>query len=132
MSATILIVDDFTSVRLYHTSFLTRKGYHCLEASNGDAALALLRAHAVDLVVLDLLMPGMSSDAFLAAMAADRRLAAIPILIITSENALAENAFRSSPNPLAVLSKPVLPPTLLQGVQQLLAPAAEAAGRPKG
>jgi len=120
MSQTILVVDDLASVRLYHMSFLTRKGYHCIGTGDGAAALAKLREAPVDLILLDMMMPGMDGDAFLVQLARIPSLATLPIILITSEEALAQRLSSNPTRPMSVLSKPVLPDTLLQRVQQLL------------
>ncbi len=120
MSQTILIIDDFASVRLYHSSFLTRKGYECLGASTGAEALELIKQKPVDLIVLDLLMPGMDGASFVKHLDADTSLARIPVLVVTSEEPLAEETFRHSSRPLSILAKPVLPTELLHRVQRLL------------
>ena len=120
MSQTILIIDDFASVRLYHSSFLARKGYHCLGAGSGAEALDLIRQQPVDLIVLDLLMPRMDGAAFVAHLDALPHLASLPVLVVTSEPQRAIEAFRLSSRPLSVLAKPVLPTELLQRVQRLL------------
>ncbi len=131
MNPTILIIDDFASVRLYHTSFLKRKGYHCLGAVDGEEALAKLRENHVDLILLDLVMPGMNGDSFMARLAADARLDALPVLVITSELELAQALFGGGSRPVSVLAKPVMPDALLQSVQQLLARSGVAAPGPE-
>ena len=124
MNKNVLIVDDFASVRLYHQSFLTRKGYHCIGASNGEEALNKLREQPVDLILLDMVMPGMSGDAFITQLSANSAWAKIPVLAITSEEPLAQAAIGGSSRHFSVLAKPVMPDALLQRVQNLLALAA--------
>ena len=124
MPAAILVIDDFASVRLYHTSFLTRKGYDCHEASDGALALDQLHSRRFDLVILDMMMPGTDGTAFASQLNADPLLAAIPVLVITSEPALAHNVFSDSRRPVSILCKPVIPSALLQSVQTLLHRAA--------
>ena len=58
--AKILIVDDEARVREILSRKLVDEGYHCLTASNGNNALKLLKADQVDLVLLDIMMPGKS------------------------------------------------------------------------
>ncbi|MFQ6047042.1 MAG: response regulator [Gemmatimonadales bacterium] len=57
---TILIVDDEAALRRVLERVLTRDGYEVLSAGSGEAALELLDAHDVDMVLMDLRMPGMS------------------------------------------------------------------------
>ena len=120
MKQNILIIDDFASVRLYHMSYLSRKGYYCIGASSGSDALAQLEMHLVDLVLLDMVMPEMSGEDFIARLDADPRFAHLPVLVITSEASVAQAAFAGSRRPLQVLAKPVRPAALLLCVQQLL------------
>ena len=54
----ILWVDDEVDLLRPHILFLQARGYHVDAISNGDDALALLRSHSYDLVLLDEQMPG--------------------------------------------------------------------------
>jgi len=58
--AKILIVDDEVRVREILSRKLADEGYHCLTAPNGNNALKLLKTDQVDLVLLDIMMPGKS------------------------------------------------------------------------
>jgi two-component system, OmpR family, response regulator len=55
----ILVVDDDAPVRMTVTELLRRTGYEVVAAEDGVTALALLAHEPVDLVLLDLLMPGL-------------------------------------------------------------------------
>jgi CheY-like chemotaxis protein len=61
-SETVLLVEDEEMVRRLAREILTIRGYHVLEAANGDAALAVCAARSgqIDILVTDLVMPGMS------------------------------------------------------------------------
>ena len=59
-SATVLIVDDEPQIRRVLRTTLTSQGYAVLEARTGDEALEAIRNEQVDLVLLDLNMPGRS------------------------------------------------------------------------
>ena len=56
----ILVVDDEAQLRRALKSLLAMRGYEVLLAENGAEALALAAERTVDLVILDLAMPGMS------------------------------------------------------------------------
>lgn len=130
MNRTILIIDDFASVRLYHMSFLTRKGYRCIGANDGAEALARLQESPIDLILLDMVMPGMDGEAFIAHLDQKAGHNLIPILAITSEASLAQASLGDGRRAVRVLSKPVMPDTLLWGVQQLLPPSVVEAAAP--
>ncbi|MBI0434587.1 response regulator [Roseomonas sp. KE0001] len=84
-AATILVVDDSITTRTLEKSILEAQGYRVLLSVDGLDALNLLRGDAVpDLVVADVEMPRMDGFALLQAMRADRRLAAMPVILMTS------------------------------------------------
>jgi response regulator RpfG family c-di-GMP phosphodiesterase len=56
----ILVVDDETSVRKFLVAALTEAGHNVAAAENGERAMEMFRADAPDLVVTDLMMPGLS------------------------------------------------------------------------
>lgn len=61
----LLIVDDEDRFLLTTRKILTRKGYDVLSANSGQRALEMLKEHAVQIVVLDVKMPGMDGLATL-------------------------------------------------------------------
>lgn len=62
---TILVLDDERLIRINLAAFLTDEGYHTLEAESGEAALSLLAKHQVDLVLVDLRLPGLDGAQFM-------------------------------------------------------------------
>lgn len=56
----ILVVDDESSLLALAENVLSQQGYNVLCATNGDDALNILRSNAVDLVISDVIMPGMN------------------------------------------------------------------------
>ncbi len=83
-SKTILAVDDEPDVIIGVRAVLEAEGYEVLEAGDGKQALAVLRTQRPDLVVLDVLMPGMDGWETLSAIQADERLKDIPVLMLTA------------------------------------------------
>ena len=64
---TILLVDDAPEIRAVYRRWIERRtSIRVLDVGNAIAALTLLESHPVDLVVSDLLMPGLPGDQFLA------------------------------------------------------------------
>ena len=58
--ANVLIVDDVTFIRRSLNKTLTDRGFHCTEAGTGEEAMKVLDTYAADLVILDVIMPGIS------------------------------------------------------------------------
>ena len=89
MAHRILIVDDSTTTRAVIRRVLAMSGVateKVIEAANGRDALAVLKVTRVDLVFLDLNMPEMGGAEVLAAVRADARTAAVPVVIVSSES----------------------------------------------
>ncbi len=65
-SVVVLVVDDNEMVRMTLSVLVGSLGYHCLVASDGVEAIAVLKSTAVDLVLSDIVMPGMDGLQLLA------------------------------------------------------------------
>ena len=82
----VLVVDDTPFNRRLFVRLLASIGHETEEAANGGEALARLRdpaAEAVDVVLLDIIMPVMDGYETLAALKADERLREMPVIVIT-------------------------------------------------
>jgi class 3 adenylate cyclase len=80
----VLVVDDNASNRDLLTRRLIREGYRVTAAEGGLAALALMAAESFDLVLLDLMMPGMSGFEVLCRLKADASTRHIPVIMISA------------------------------------------------
>lgn len=81
MSQTILVVDDKANVRTMLKDYLSEQGYHIVIAENGQDALFHVRYEKPDLVLLDIMMPGMDGFTFLPAF---RRESNAPVILLTA------------------------------------------------
>ncbi|HWQ58739.1 MAG TPA: response regulator transcription factor [Clostridia bacterium] len=79
--ATILIVDDEAKIREFIGIFLVSEGFRVLEAANGASALDLVSREAVDLVVLDVMLPDISGMEVCRKM---REISDVPIIFLTA------------------------------------------------
>lgn len=84
MSSVVLVVEDTDLLRRMYADRLSADGYQVIQASNGIEALASLRTHSVDLVLLDLIMPQMSGLEVLELVKRDPRLQNIPVIILSN------------------------------------------------
>jgi class 3 adenylate cyclase/ActR/RegA family two-component response regulator len=83
-SSHILIVDDNASNRDLLARRLVREGHRVTAAESGVSALALAAAESFDLVLLDLMMPGMSGFEVLCRLKADASTRHIPVIMISA------------------------------------------------
>lgn len=109
----LLVVDDNKVNRLLLIRSLELQGHRVSGATNGRQALAMLRAEAFDLLLLDISMPGMDGFQVLEQLAADRPLASLPVLITSSLEGVANVARGIELGADDYLPKPVNP-TLLK------------------
>jgi DNA-binding response OmpR family regulator len=56
---TILVVDDDADIREIITIYLEKEGYHVITASDGNEALNYTFSHTPDLIVMDMMLPGL-------------------------------------------------------------------------
>ncbi|MFB6893358.1 HAMP domain-containing protein [Kitasatospora sp. NPDC056327] len=83
---TVLIVDDDVRNVFALAAALEQHGLTVLHASDGRAGLDLLRRHPeTDLVLMDVMMPGLDGYATIAAIRADERFARIPVVAVTAK-----------------------------------------------
>ena len=82
--ATILIVDDEIQNRKLLEAQLRPEGYVTQTAANGEQALALIAEHSPDLILLDIMMPGMNGYQVAGVLKADPATVNIPIIMVTA------------------------------------------------
>jgi len=59
-ASTILLVEDFDDTRLMMKMWLVKRGYRVIEAETGEEAIAMARSQHPDLILMDVMMPGMN------------------------------------------------------------------------
>ena len=80
---TILVVEDEESLRTPLAFSLRRDGYEVLEAESGEVALATLEVATPDLILLDLMLPGISGTEVCRQV---RRTSKVPIIMVTAKD----------------------------------------------
>jgi two-component system cell cycle response regulator DivK len=80
----ILIVEDDEKSRRLIRDVLNHQGYETLETDRGEEALDLMRAHHPDLVLLDILLPGMSGLDTVREIRNDAGIADTPVIAVTA------------------------------------------------
>lgn len=119
--ARVLVVDDEPDVLLLCRLNLEQRGHQVLEAPNGDEALDLAQQEAPDLVVLDLMLPGIDGYQVLQALRADEGTSGIPVLVLTAKSLQADRERSRQLGAAAFLTKPFLPDELCDMVDGVLA-----------
>ncbi len=85
MTKTVLVIDDEAELLRLLDYNLTKAGYLALGAKDGPAGLDMARKHFPDLVILDVMMPGMDGWEVCKALRQDPSTARVPILMLTAK-----------------------------------------------
>jgi CheY-like chemotaxis protein len=119
----VLVVDDEPDVLLLCRLNLQQRGHELLEAADGSTALALARDRHPDVIVLDLMLPGISGYDVLEALQRDEVTTDIPVLVLTAKSLRADRERSHGLGASAFLTKPFLPNELCEMVDSLADPS---------
>jgi len=86
----IIVVEDERDMADLIAMRLTKEGYHVEAVHDGDSALKKIRAGKFDLVLLDVMLPGITGMDVLREMRNDPRLSATPVIMLTAKSAEAD------------------------------------------
>jgi diguanylate cyclase (GGDEF)-like protein len=118
----ILVVDDDAATRALIRQWLRRGGLRVVEAASGEAALDLLVAkpEGIDLIVLDVMMPGMDGFELLRRLKAEPSTARIPIVFLSASAGESDVVRGVKAGAIDYLQKPFSGPILVTKVQAVL------------
>jgi two-component system OmpR family response regulator len=122
---TILIVEDDEEIRVMVAQQLTKAGYLVLTASDGPTMFTALNAHTVDLILLDLNLPGEDG---LSLCRSTRTRLNIPIIMLTARSDAIDRVIGLEVGADDYISKPFDPRELLARVRSVMRRACAAAG----
>lgn len=114
---TILLVEDDHSLAAWIIEFLQQKGFRVLHQARGDTVMALLRQQMVDLVLLDLMLPGLNG---LEVCRQIRQQFQLPILMLTAQGEEVDEVLGLEMGATDYLIKPVRPRILQARIQAAL------------
>ena len=113
----ILVIDDEPTQRILTQEALTQRGYRVAEAESGKAGLALAQKIIPDLILLDVLMPGMDGFDVCRAIRADENLHRKPVFIVTALEDLGAIEIGFEAGATDFIAKPIVWPLLGYRVQ---------------
>ena len=116
----ILVVEDEADILELVRYNLSREGYHVTGTLSGEDALRKVRSDPFDLIVLDLMLPGMDGLAFTKTLKSDSRLCSIPIIMLTARGEVTDKVVGLELGADDYLPKPFNPRELLARIRAVL------------
>ena len=103
----ILIVDDSATERYFFMETLSKQGYHCITAENGDEAIQKSKSEQPDVILMDIVMPGMDGYKATRTISHHEATKHIPVIICTSRNQETDRVWGMRQGAKDFLVKPV-------------------------
>lgn len=120
MSKRVLIADDEPNIVISLEFLMKREGHAVSVARDGPSALEAIRAGRPDLVLLDVMMPGLSGFEVCQAVRADEALAGVKILMLSAKGRDTDIAKGNAMGADAYMTKPFSTRELAEKVRELL------------
>lgn len=125
----ILVVDDEPGILNLVTSYLKAEGYSYLTATDGPAALKAFRSHQPDLIILDIMLPGMDGLEVLSQL---RRESDVYVIMLTAKSEEIDKVIGLSVGADDYLTKPFSPRELMARVKAALRRMQTGSKQPQG
>ncbi|APR69527.1 MULTISPECIES: response regulator [Acinetobacter] len=118
--ARILIVDDSPTETFRFREILTKHGYEVLEATNGADGVTMAQAELPDLVLMDVVMPGMNGFQATRQISKAKDTQHIPVVIVSTKDQATDRVWGKRQGASDYLTKPVDEQQLIDVIKQLL------------
>uniref|UniRef100_UPI001B80778E response regulator transcription factor n=1 Tax=Andreprevotia chitinilytica TaxID=396808 RepID=UPI001B80778E len=115
----ILIVDDSPTERHFLGELLTKNGFQILTVESGEEAVAKAKELMPDLILMDVVMPGMNGFQATRTISRDEATKHIPIIMCTSKNQETDKVWGKRQGAVEYVVKPVDPQELLAKIAAL-------------
>jgi two-component system, OmpR family, alkaline phosphatase synthesis response regulator PhoP len=115
----IAVIDDEKDVVELVRFILEKEGHTIIESNDGISGLALIQKEIPDLVILDVMMPGIDGYTLNERLLGNDATRKIPVLVLTSKAKVRE-LFQIAPNVAAYMDKPFDPIVLKSKVREIL------------
>lgn len=118
--AKILIVDDSPTDLHVVTKILNKNGFETVTADNAEAGIAKAKSEKPDLVLMDVVMPGMNGFQATRSLSKDAATSSIPVIILTTKNMETDKMWGMRQGAKEYLIKPPNEKELIAKVKSLI------------
>ena len=117
----ILVVDDSPTERHVMIELLTKNGYQVITAESGEEGIAKAKAELPDLILMDVVMPGLNGYQATRTLTRDEATKNIPVIVCTSKGQETDKIWGLRQGAHDYMVKPVSPDQLVAKAQATLA-----------
>ncbi|HNA29087.1 MAG TPA: response regulator [Thiobacillaceae bacterium] len=115
----VLIVDDSPTERYFLTDLLRKQGYDVLTAESGELGIAVAKAERPDLILMDVVMPGLNGFQATRQLSRSPETQAIPVIMCTSKGQETDRVWGLRQGAVDYIVKPVVAEDLLTKIRSL-------------
>ena len=119
----ILVVDDSATERAFLEGLLKKNGYEVITANSGEGGVARATAEEPDLILMDVVMPGLNGFQATRAISKEEKTRHIPVVICSSKSLETDRIWGLRQGAKEYLTKPLNELQLLAAVRALVRPA---------
>lgn len=115
----VLVVDDSPTERFYLGDILRKGGYEVVTAESGDDGLAKARTEKPDLILMDVVMPGLNGFQATRQLSRDVATQSIPVIMCTTKGLETDRVWGMRQGASDYLVKPISPEMLLGKIKDI-------------
>jgi twitching motility two-component system response regulator PilH len=116
---TILVIDDSPTERHVLVDLLTRNGYQVITAENGEDGIEKAKSELPDLILMDVVMPGLNGYQATRTLTRDEKTKHIPVIVCTSKNQETDKIWGLRQGAQDYMTKPINSEELLAKIAAL-------------
>jgi len=114
----ILVVDDSPTERFFVVDLLSKHGFQVTTAENGEDGIAKAKAEKPDLIIMDVVMPGLNGYQATRTLTRDDETKGIPVIVCTSKGQETDKIWGLRQGAADYVVKPVNPEELLKKIAE--------------
>lgn len=116
---TILVVDDSPTERYYLTDMLQKHGYEVINANSGEEGVARAKSDRPDLILMDVVMPGLNGFQATRMLSRDAETQAIPVIMCTTKGQETDRIWGMRQGAVEYMVKPIVAEELIARIRAL-------------
>lgn len=115
----ILVVDDSPTERFFAVDLLTKAGYQVTTAESGEEGIAMAKSSKPDLILMDVVMPGLNGYQATRTLTRDEETRNIPVIVCTTKGLETDKIWGLRQGAVDYMVKPLSPEKLLARIAAL-------------